>query len=125
MRRGAWCTIPHNGQRYDTVGDYTTRHGMTMFTISEMENPLYGDLVLLHELVEKILVDARGIKDSDIDAFDMAFEAARPDGNDEEPGWDTRAPYHKEHVFAEKLERLLAEELGIDWTQYDRTVVAL
>jgi hypothetical protein len=41
---------------------------------------------------------------------------------DTEPGDDPRAPYHKQHVFAENIERLLAAELGVDWSAYDKEV---
>ena len=35
-----------------------------------------------------------------------------------------RAPYYKQHVFAEKIERLLATELGVDWSAYGKEVSA-
>ncbi len=118
-------SVPHKGQRYDTVGDYQDVHGVTFFTISEMKDERYESLVLVHELIEKILCSYRGIPDAAIDAFDVAFEHARVAGNEDEPGHDSAAPYHAEHVFAEKIERMLAEELGVDWDLYDRTVVGL
>lgn len=125
MKRMLFITIPHDHQRYDTVGDYQEAHGVICFTISDMDNEKYEQLVAVHELVEKILCNARGIKDADIDKFDMDFEQGRDFGNESEPGHDKRAPYHAEHVFAEKIERLLAIELGIDWDIYDKTVTAL
>ena len=125
MKRIFAMSIPHKGQRYDTVGDYQDVHGVTFFTISEMPDERYEQLVLVHELIEKILCTHRGISDESIDAFDLSFESARLDGNDDEPGHDPDAPYHAEHVFAEKIERLLAEELGVDWDTYDKTVVGL
>lgn len=125
MKRLLFITLPHGKQRYPTVGDYEDVHGCTMFRISDMGNWKYEVLVAVHEFIEKILVDARGIKVEDIDAFDMAFEAARQPGDDREPGHESTAPYHKEHVFAEKVERMLAAELGVDWNTYDRTVVEL
>jgi len=33
-----------------------------------------------------------------------------------------RAPCRREHVFATKIERMLAVELGVDWRSYDREV---
>jgi hypothetical protein len=39
-----------------------------------------------------------------------------------EPGNNPKAPYHQEHMFASKVERMLANELGINWTAYDREV---
>ncbi len=120
-----FMSIPHKGQAYDTVGNYQEVHGVTFFTISEMADERYEHLVAVHELIEKILCTHRGIPDAAIDAFDLAFEHDRAEGDESEPGHDPRAPYHREHVFAEKLERLLAEELGVEWETYDRTVVGL
>lgn len=125
MKRILALSVPHKVQRYDTVGDYQNYHGCTLFTISEMKDEKYELLVLVHELVEKILCDARGITNDVIDAFDIQFEADRVEGNTDEPGHDPRAPYHREHVFAERLERLLAAELGVDWNKYDTMVTEL
>jgi hypothetical protein len=33
-----------------------------------------------------------------------------------------RAPYHKEHVLAENIERLLALQMGISWPDYEKAV---
>ena len=125
MKRILALCIPHKHQRYDTVGDYFDCHGATCFSISDMDNEWYERLVFLHEFVEETLCRKRGIQNADIDAFDVAFEAARLPDNEEEPGHQLDAPYHREHVFAEKLERLMAEELGIDWDTYDKTVTGL
>jgi hypothetical protein len=125
MRRLMFISHPHKYQRYDTVGDYQDVHGVTLFTISEMENEQYEYLVAVHELVEKILVDARGICLTSIDNFDQDYEARRQDGDDSEPGDDPQAPYHAEHVFATTVERLLAGELGVDWEAYDKAVTGL
>jgi hypothetical protein len=57
-----------------------------------------------------------------VDRFDRAYEAKRKPGDDREPGDDAKAPYHREHVLATKIERLLAKQLGVDWTKYDRDV---
>lgn len=115
-------TIPHQAQRYPTVGDYIDGHGVTLFLISNLSDRRYEALVLVHEIIEKILCDARGVTNEAIDKFDMDFEAARQDGDDREPGHEPDAPYHREHVFAESIERQLAVELGVDWESYDKEV---
>ena len=125
MKRIMAITVAHASQRYPTVGDYTDQHGCTLFSISEMGNEKYEYLVLVHELIEKILVDARGISHQSIDDFDIQFETDRDPGDESEPGHDTRSPYRREHVFAERIERLLADELGVDWDDYDKVVGAL
>src|SRR6266850_70951 len=96
VRKMLFYSRPHKLQAYETVGNYQDAHGLTVFTISEMDNEKYELLVAVHELVEKILVDARGISLESIDQFDMAFEAAREPGNVDEPGHDPSAPYHRE-----------------------------
>ena len=118
-------SLPHALQRYDTVGDYQEAHGAILITVSEMGNDQYEQLVAVHELVEKILVNARGIKDADIDAFDRAFEQRRVEGNEDEPGDAPEAPYRREHRFAENIERLVCAELGIHWDDYNTAVLGL
>lgn len=125
MRKWIFLSRPHQYQRYDTVGDYQESHGVTFFTVSEMGNEDYEALVAVHELVEYLLCKKRGISMQAIDDFDKQYETDRDLGDESEPGWSPDAPYQKEHVFAEKVERMLAEELGIDWDVYDRTVVGL
>ena len=90
-----------------------------------MKDERYEHLVAVHELIEKILCTHHGIPDAAIDAFDLAFERDRPEGNTDEPGHDPRAPYHREHQFAEVIERLVAKELGVNWDLYDKVVVGL
>jgi hypothetical protein len=113
--------IPHANQRYATVGDYFKIFGNQVFQISEMKNPDYEACVLVHELVEWLLTEKRGIKEKDITKFDKMFEKEREQGKweDEEPGHDPRCPYRAEHQFAEKIERLMAKELGVIWKEYD------
>lgn len=54
----------------------------------------------------------------EITKFDIEYEAKRKEGDDSEPGEDIDAPYHTEHMFSEKIEKLLAEECKIDWGDY-------
>ena len=42
-----------------------------------------------------------------------------------EPGDSPDAPYHKEHVFATKIERLLAKEFDVDWREYEAAINSL
>jgi hypothetical protein len=115
-------TIPHMMQRYPTVGDYFTRDDKTRFFISEMSNWRYETLVAIHEVVEQALTRYRGIAEHEIDDFDQLYELNRPDGDLSEPGDNPAAPYHYEHVFATSIERMVAQALGVNWEEYDRTV---
>lgn len=120
-------SIPHSEQRYDTCGDYVEEYDEWYFTISKMKAD-YEFLVLMHELTEWYLTQKRGIKEQDITKFDIKFEEDRAKGlhNEiEEPGFHKDAPYINEHKFATKIEKLLAKELGINWNEYDKTILKL
>lgn len=121
--------IHHKAQRYETVGDYWEgKHGEMHFRVSKMSKLVFSMLVLIHELIEWILCKTRKISNKSIDAFDKKFEEERKAGKHgqfDEPGDDPRAPYHREHQFATKIEKLLAQELGVDWKEYEREVQSL
>ncbi len=112
--------IPHAGQRYETIGDYFTMRPKSgpveEFRISSLSDERYEHLVMVHELVERILCHHRGISNEAIDKFDLDFEMRSADG---EPGDDTECPNRAEHAFATRIERLLCEELGVSWTDYE------
>lgn len=114
-------TIPHSDQRYPTIGDYWFEdNGDIQIRVSDTGNWKYELLVALHELIEVSLCKDRGISEPAIKAFDEHFEANRSVFDpDSEPGDDPKAPYRKEHRFAENLERLFAAELGVNWDSYD------
>ena len=118
-------TIPHKKQKYETVGDYWEKNGKKSIRVSDMKNPKYELLIAIHELLEQALTADRGIAEKLINEFDHRFEAERELGQhtiDEEPGFDPYAPYLKEHAFATKVERMLAQELGVDWEKYNHIV---
>ncbi|MDO8600600.1 MAG: hypothetical protein Q7R73_03210 [bacterium] len=122
-------TISHNEQRYPTTGDYwRDTNGVEQVRVSDVGNPDYEFLVALHELVEWYLTEKRGIKEEDVSAFDIQFEKEIEEGKHPEhaePGFDPRAPYIKEHTFAIKIEKEIAEELGIDWEKYSERLQEL
>lgn len=121
-------TIPYESQRYQTCGDYwADKDGVTQFRINDMGNEDYAFLVSIHEQIEEHLTRRRGLKEPDIMAFDVMWEKELQEGkhdNDglEEPGHDPRAPYHREHVLSENVERLLAHAMGINWAVYEKAV---
>jgi hypothetical protein len=115
-------TIPHDRHRYPTVGDYwDDPDGTLQLRVTDLGDRRLELLIALHELIECELCRQRGIAEPDIMAFDVAFEkeieAGRRD-DDEEPGDDPRAPYHREHVYATNIERMLAYEMGVHWDDY-------
>ena len=119
-------TIPHEEQRYPTVGDWVVNGDNLYISVSKMSDPRYELLVAVHELVEVLLCKERGISQELVDKFDMEYEASRSEWDTtSEPGDAAGAPYKKEHFFATTVERLLAAELGVDWEKYEAEVQAL
>jgi len=128
-------SIPHNRQKYETVGDYwKNKDGSIDYRVSIFGDEYMQLAVILHELIESFLCKKRKISWKKIDAFDIAYERARAEGKkyapcgckiQEEPGNDKHSPYHREHLFATKLEKMFIKELGYKWDDYDKLVESL
>jgi len=113
-------TIPHSEQRYDTCGDYwRDPDGTLQVRISDMGDARYEAMVMIHELAEQMLCDARGITCQQIDDFDFAYKG------DGEPGFEPDSPYQNEHTIATGIEMMLCAALGIKWADYDKVVTEL
>lgn len=117
-------TIPHSQHRYPTVGDYwIDAEGVLQVRISKELRHDSQIAVILHELVELALVMHRGIDLHQIDEFDRQHEIARAAGEvNGEPGDAPGSPYRQEHRFAENVERLFIQELGIPWDEHEKDV---
>ena len=119
-------TIPHNLQRYPTVGDWWwENNGDLQIRVSKMSDWRFETLVAVHELVEVLLCKKDRVSQQSVDGFDKAFEAARKPGNVDEPGDDIKAPYRKQHGVASGVERILGALLGVDWNKYADEVESL
>ena len=68
----------------------------------------------MHEAIEAYLCKQAGVSQAAVDRFDQAYERRRKPGDESEPGNDPKAPYDFAHVFATKVERMLAGQLGIN-----------
>jgi hypothetical protein len=117
--------IKHEDQAYSTVGDWRWDGDDLNIYVSSMDNWRYEMLVAFHEMAECLMCKHRGISQESVDTFDMQFEKMRKPRNVDEPGDDPTAPYYREHQIATNLERILSLELGVNWKQYDETVVNL
>jgi hypothetical protein len=119
-------TIPHAKHRYETVGDYwIDDEGVIQFRQSDMHNEDFEFLVSIHEQIEEHMTRRRGLKEPDIKAFDEMYEKERSEGlhsQSDEPGFDKRAPYLKEHTIATGVEMMLAGHMGVDWNEYANAV---
>jgi hypothetical protein len=118
-------TIPHNQQRYDTVGDWWWDSDGWHIRISDLPDWRYVFLIAFHELLEMAWCSQNDVAQVDVDAFDIEYENSRGPGNLSEPGDAPDAPYHLGHQFATAAERLAAAVLGVDWTQYETAIYAL
>lgn len=114
MRRIVMEVIPHADQRYDTLGDYwEDPDGTWQFRVSDMGDWRYNFSVLLHEFIEYALLKHAGVSEQAVLNFDLAVCEESPYAGD--PGFDPIAPYHKEHVYADAMERLIAPHLGMSF----------
>lgn len=114
--------VPLKEQRYDTLGDYYYKKGVLYFKITDTGNPFYNKLILIHELVEQTLTEAKGIKEPVILRHDLEFEKLLRDGKvdpNSEPGEHKNSPYRKEHVLAEIVERMMVNHMNQEtFTEY-------
>ncbi len=119
--------VPHRKQRYETVGDWIPGKP-AQIRVSKMKDQRYVFLVALHEMIEYELCKMHGVTDREVVAFDVNFEAERRlnlHPIDAEPGDHPKAPYRSEHEFATMVERLVAQKLGVSWSDYEKTVLSL
>ena len=125
IRSVAIGTIAHAEQRYDTCGDWETQDGALAVSVSEVGDWRMQMCVAVHELIEALICVHRGVSQGCVDAFDIAYEKQRPEGDFSEPGDCVAAPYYAEHQVASAVERLLARELGVDWAEYEARLRSL
>lgn len=117
--------IPHKQQRYDTVGDWQFLGNNLHIDVSDTGSRLSNELVVVHELVEALLCRAAGIIQGAVDTFDVDYEDKRKEGDVSEPGNSPAAPYYRQHVFADIVERMLARELNVNWDEHSARVEAM
>jgi hypothetical protein len=119
--------VPHRKQRYETVGDWIPGRP-AQIRVSKMKDQRYMFLVALHEMIEYELCKMHGITDREVVAFDVNFEAERRmnlHSIDAEPGNHPKAPYRNEHEFATMIEMMMAQKLGVSWSDYEKTILSL
>lgn len=131
-------TLPHQEQRYNTVGDwFYDEHGDLHIKISEMNEIRSGRpdparwneremCLIIHELTEALLCRKAGISQDQVDEFDKRYERSlNMQANYDEPGDHPEAPYKHQHCVATGVERIIAAELGVDWAAYERNIEKL
>jgi hypothetical protein len=121
-------SIPANQIRNSQVGDWEYGDDWIAVKSANLSDWRYELLVQVHELVEAALCKHRGITDEQVTAFDALFEEERKQGlrsATDEDGDDPRACYHREHIAATMIERLLAMEIGVEWKKYESEIYSL
>jgi hypothetical protein len=116
--------IPHEDQRYPTIGDWQwwpTPEALRI-RVSALGDWRYEALIAIHEIVEAVLCKGADIGEEAVTAFDNEHEALDGKG---EPGDSPDAPYQRQHGIASGIERMIAAELGVDWVKYEEAVDAL
>lgn len=119
--------IPHEKHRVPGVGDYwedPPGSGNWQIRVSDVGDWRMALLIAVHEIVELGQTENEGIAESAITAFDLEFERRNIDP-EAEPGDHPDAPYREAHRFAENIERLYAQRLGVNWQEYDKRVMEI
>jgi hypothetical protein len=117
--------VRHQDQRYATAGDWQIeKDGSISIQVSDTGTWLDAMLVGLHEFVEALICHVKGIRQHEVDAFDIEFNRSH-DLSEEEPGEDPAAPYRREHAAADVVERIVALEAGVIWREYADRIDAL
>lgn len=106
-------TVPHECQRYNTIGDWRWIGDTLEIKVSSMGDWRKEFLVGIHEAVETMLCKHDGVSEQQVDDFDFS----RLDLH--EPGSSPDAPYHKQHNLALDIESLLMHALEVDQKEYE------
>jgi hypothetical protein len=105
--------IDHSAQRYNTVGDwYPGPAGWKMVLVSKMSDRRLAKLIAIHELIEMWCCEEDGITSDMVDDWDFNHE------NYEDEEYWKGCPYRDQHLFAESIERMLADRWGVIWDKY-------
>src|SRR5258708_4929218 len=116
-------TIPHSEQRYPTCGDWWfDAEGVLQVRTSDLGDWRKEACILVHEIIETLICKKNGVSQEAVDKFDTEYEKNRPEDDESEPGDDPQAPYYNEHQIATSVERLLAQQLGLNWLKYEEEI---
>jgi hypothetical protein len=105
-----------NKMRYDTVGDWEFvegEDGNIIVSVASTDDEKTNELVAIHELVEAVLCKHAGVRQEDVNNFDLSHL------DEDEPGLNPNAPYYIQHLIATSVEMLLAAAMGVDWNAHE------
>ncbi len=109
-------TVPKDEIRNDGVGDYKiTKNGVEILVAKQKDpDEEYG--IAVHELHEVTAAMKAGVSLREIDKFD------RKNIKSDQPGDIPKAPYHKQHKSADKIEKLAVREIKKFRKRSSRTI---
>jgi hypothetical protein len=96
---------------FDDKGDLQVR-------VSPMSDWRYEILLQFHEAIEAVICHKNGVKQADVDTFDLEYDKTHT--FDDDAGDDPKAPYRLEHNYATAIERVMACALGVEWGPYEK-----
>lgn len=107
------AVIPHHHQIYDTAGNYLETCAGWRVDITKLSDWRMEFALMMHELAEMAFTKHHGIPWNEITKFDI-------ESGLDDPGACPKAPYHSEHLAAERIEKEIALLLGIKWEDYQK-----
>ena len=108
--------IPHKSQRYPTVGDWFIRGSTLFIKVSDEMGFISGLAVAFHEIVEAVLCIITGVSQKEVDDYDMLHSEY------DEPGNHKDAPYHKQHMSATIMEKLICKTFRLTWVEHNKNI---
>jgi hypothetical protein len=111
--------IPHDQQRYNTLGDWLVEDKTLVIRVSASGDWRSDVLVAVHKIVEAVLCQNDGVTSAQVDEFDMRHPES------DEPGDDPAAPYVHQHCAAMAVERLLASLMKYPWAAHEARLDAV
>jgi hypothetical protein len=115
-------TVRHAVQPYNTIGYWflVSAGDEIHVNVSRLDSRNEEFLVMIHELIEAYLCLNSQISDDEVTKWDKNH----PDPLIE-PGELEGCPYRDAHLFATKIEKLLADKLKVDWVKYEENLLKL
>lgn len=111
----SFAVIPLAQMRMHDVGDWlVSPSGTISVIVADTGSRRYNFLIGLHEAIEAKLCVRHGITQQEVDDWDTKFPMLGGDS--------VLAPYHREHVWATRVERIVAILLGVRWQAYDKCI---
>lgn len=96
--------------RWEGLGDYFPAAGdVKLIYVARTGNELYDRLLAIHELIEDTALFAAGTDVRDVDAWCDSIYCMGGNPSGDSPD----SPAHREHIFAERIELMVADKCGV------------